>query len=72
MKTPKHYMAIDQYGHSYHGLENPRKDLLSKLCRKHAQKMYVDGIDGGTYQTGYIIAGLWLSIYQVIPMRKAA
>lgn len=24
----KMYMAIDQYGHTYHGLKHPRKDFV--------------------------------------------
>ena len=64
------FMAIDQYGTTYHGLTHPRKDLLDKLCRSSASKMYVDSKDGKTYHTGYVIAGLWLTVYSVQPMRK--
>ena len=28
----KMYMAIDQYGHTYHGLKHPRKDLCERRC----------------------------------------
>jgi len=65
------YMAINQYGDTYHGLEYPRKDLLERLCRKHADKMYVDSKDGSTFQTGYVIGREWLTVYKVFPMRKA-
>lgn len=34
----KMYMAIDQYGHTYHGLKHPRKDLYERLCRSHVEK----------------------------------
>lgn len=27
----KMYMAIDQYGQTYHGLKHPRKDLCERL-----------------------------------------
>lgn len=66
------FMAIDQYGKTYHGLKNPRKDLLDLFGRKHADKMYCDGKDGKSYHIGYIIGGFWLSVYEVIPMRKMA
>ena len=38
----KMYMAIDQYGHTYHGLKHPRKDLCERLCCSHVEKMYQD------------------------------
>lgn len=58
------YMAIDQYGQTYHGLKNPRKDLLARLYRSHADKMYQDP-DGR--HVGYVIGGLWLTLYKVTP-----
>ena len=58
-------MAIDQYGQTYHGLEYPRRDLLRVLGRKHASKMYVDRADGKALHIGYVIAGLWLTVYEV-------
>jgi hypothetical protein len=59
------YVAVDQYGHFY-GLKtkHPRKELLEKFCRQHADKMYVDG-SFGTLHVGYIIAELWLNVYGV-------
>jgi hypothetical protein len=61
----KDTMAIDQYGHAYHGLGNhPRKALLERLDRKRASKMYVD-TKTGTKHIGYIIRGLWLTVYNV-------
>jgi len=36
------YMAIDQYGTTYHGLTRPRKDLMERIGRKHVAKMYTD------------------------------
>jgi hypothetical protein len=63
-------MAIDQYGHAYHDLgERPRKELLKRFGRKHASKMFIDDKDGKSYHTGYVIAGLWLSLYKVEPVR---
>jgi hypothetical protein len=66
----KQYMAVDQYGQTYHGLTHPRKDLMKRLYNQHVTKMYADGKDGKTYQRGYVIGGQWLSVYEVIPTRK--
>ena len=65
------FMAIDQYGHTYHGLTNPRKDLCERLGKKHVEKMYRDGKDGVALWVGYIIGGLWLELFEVKPVRKA-
>ncbi len=65
----KQYMAIDQYGHTYHGLTHPRRDLMNRLCCKHAEKMYVD-TDEGAKHIGYVIAGLWLTLYEVKTYEK--
>jgi hypothetical protein len=71
MKTTKNYMGIDQYGHTYHGLgKHPRKALMDKIGNKHVSKMYADGKDGKVYHTGYVIGGLWVSLYEVTPLRK--
>ena len=66
------FMAIDQYGNTHHGLEHPRKDLLERLGRKHAEKMYVDTKDGTAKHIGYVIAGLWLTVYEVKRWENAA
>lgn len=67
------YMAIDQYGQTHHDLgPHPRKGLLEKLGRKHASKMYVDKADGTTKHVGWIIGGLWLTVYEVRRMERAA
>ncbi len=65
----RNYMAIDQHGQTFHNLgAYPRKALLERLSAKHCSKMYVgDGI-----HTGYVIAGLWLSVYEVRPMHEIA
>ena len=59
------YMAVDQYGNHYYGLVHPRKDLLERLDRKHANKMYMDYKDGSYKHVGYVIAGLWLDVYKI-------
>lgn len=71
MNSNKRYMAVDQYGHTVHGMTHPRKDLMVRAGVQHAEKMYVDGKDGKTYHTGYIVAGCWYTVYEVTPMRKA-
>ena len=68
----KHYMAIDQYGKTYHGLKHPRKELMERLCNQHCSKMYVDTTNGKSYHVGYVIGDHWLNIYEVIPWRKEA
>lgn len=61
----KQFMGIDQYGTTYHNLTKPRKDLLNRLDRKHCEKMYQDDLIGGFTHIGYIIAGLWITIYEL-------
>lgn len=74
-------MAIDQHGHTEHGLgAHPRQALLSRLCRKGARKMYCDyrnpSDPEGTYphtrHTGYIIGGRWLTLYNVTAWKGRA
>jgi len=64
-KTMLGYMAIDQHGTTYHFAAPPRKWLLNRFGRQHAKKMYVDTKDGGHRHIGYVIAGLWLTVYRV-------
>lgn len=66
------FMAIDQYGQSYHGLVKPRRDLLRRIGRKHASRMFRDKKDGQAVHVGWIIGGLWLTIYEVTPMELEA
>jgi len=64
------YMAIDQYGNTFHSLTHPRKDLMVRLNRKHASKMYMDKNDGSAVHVGYVIAGHWLTVYRVERMER--
>lgn len=66
------YMAIDQYGNTFHGLKHPRKELLERLGYTHAQKMYQDKTDGSTVHVGYVIGGHWLTLYKVEPVENPA
>ena len=62
------YMARSQHGTTYH-LTNPKKSpraqLLLKCGSKHADRMYVDNIDGISKQRGYIVGREWFTIYEV-------
>ena len=68
---PKQYMAIDQYGETYHSLGAfPRKALCERLNCKHVSKMFVDSKDGKqTFFVGYVIGKQWLNLYEVTPVR---
>ena len=66
---PTETMAVDQYGNTYHALgKHPRSELMKRLGCKHAERMYVDDLEGKSYHIGWIIAGHWLTIYHVSPM----
>lgn len=66
MKSINNLMAMDQYGQTYHDLGKfPRKELLGRLGYNYAEKMYVDTTKGITKHVGYIIGGLWLTLYKV-------
>lgn len=55
------YIAIDQHNQIFYNLTHPRKDLMKQLNRKHVEKMY---INNGVH-IGYVIAGHWLTIYEI-------
>lgn len=66
-------MAIDQYGQTFHNLgQHPRKELLKRLGRSKASPMYVDKKDRKTCKIGWIIGGLWLTVYRVERMEIPA
>ena len=64
------YLGIDQYNNKYHMDKYPRKELLEQLGSKHADKMYCDLKNGGVREKGYIISGLWISIYRISTWKK--
>jgi len=64
------YMAIDQYGTTYHGLKHPRKELMERLGYRSASRMYVENKEGKTFHVGYVIGQHWLTVYRVEPMRN--
>ncbi len=63
------YMAIDQYGQTYHGLTHPRKELMERLYNKHCSKMYID-TKNGTKHIGYVIGQYGLTLYKIERMEK--
>jgi len=66
------YLGIDQYGQRYKIDKHPRKELLEQLGRSNASKMYCDTKAGKVRHDGYIIAGLWISVYRVCEWKQAA
>lgn len=63
----KNYIGIDQYGQVYKNLgKYPRKGLLEQLYASNASKMYQDKKNGDTMHVGYIVGGLWITLYEII------
>lgn len=57
---------VDQYGNKFYAA------TITELRAKHGitgkvSKLYVDGVDGNTYHTGYVIGAHWFTVYT--PMR---
>lgn len=64
-------VAIDQYGSCiFIPGKHPRKELLSKLYAKHADKIYYSKRDGSTFHIGYIIQRRWFTLYQMRELPK--
>jgi hypothetical protein len=60
------HIGFDHHGGAYHDLgPHPRKELLARLGRKSAAKMYRDGANGAVHHVGYIIAGLWIELFRI-------
>jgi hypothetical protein len=67
----KNSMGIDQYGTTYHNLgQFPRKELLNRLGRRRASKMYVDRKNGTPAHVGYVIGSLWITLYTITPFAR--
>lgn len=68
-------VAIDQYGNLWYFGKHCRKDLSDQIPGK-VSKMYIDSTerrrtnksDLKTYHIGYIIGGLWLTVF--VPARE--
>ena len=66
------FMAIDQYGQTYHDLgSHPRKKLIERIGSGHVSKMYLDKKDGGSVHVGYVIGQHWLTLYEVKPFERS-
>lgn len=66
------FMAIDQYGQTYHELGNhPRKELIERIGNRHVSKMYQDRKDGSVVHVGYVIGQHWLTLYEVNPFERS-
>lgn len=71
MHNPLGYLGIDQYGDKYIlKSQYPRKELLEYFGRKHASKMYTDLKSGGHKESGYVIAGHWITLYRVFEWKE--
>ncbi len=67
--TSKRHVGVDQYGETYWLGRCPRKELLEKLGRSRAQKMYRDDTSQqGRHHVGYVIAGLWIEVFTLVPL----
>ena len=60
-------MGIDQYGGTYHDLgAHPRGELLRRLGRKGASKIYRDSkVTGEVRHVGYAVGRLWVELFTV-------
>lgn len=68
---PLGFLGIDQHGAKYimNGVKSPRKWLLDHFGRKSAAVMYHDWKSGGPpARCGWIVAGLWITVYRVMPL----
>ena len=45
----------------------PRKALLTQTGYKHAEKIYIDKMDGTAVHVGYIVGREWYTLYNVTP-----
>jgi hypothetical protein len=64
-------MGIDQYGYHHDDLgKHPRKELMRRLGRASARKMYHDDKNGNVKHIGYIVSGLWVRLYTVTPLDR--
>lgn len=60
------YMATDQFGNTYHDLgAHPRKELMQRIGKKSARKMYVDSKTGTAKHIGWVIGKHWLTVLEV-------
>ena len=61
-------LYVDQYGGRWHA--STVKELRDAIGGGRVSRMYVDGKDGKTYHTGYVVGQLWCNAY--VPYRAEA
>lgn len=61
-------LYVDQYGKRFRARLVSELRAQIKNGKSRVSKMFVDGNDGNTYLTGYVIGGHWLRAY--VPMRN--
>ena len=66
MKTQVRYIARNQMGDVHICVTRwPRRELKAISNGGRISKMYVDGEDGNAQHVGYVIGGLWWTLYKV-------
>jgi len=50
----------------------PRAGLLRALGRKHADPIYRDRADGRPRSVGWVVAGVWWDVFQLVPLSECA
>ena len=66
------FVAHDQWGNTFFLGKHPRKQLLEKMGKKHAEKIYVDvkNDDGSitTIHSGWKIGNSWFDVFRLEPL----
>lgn len=64
-------MYIDQYGYKYFAstIKELKKEV-SPYGNPSVSKMYIDGKDGNTYHTGYVVGTHWCTAYKPIRIKQ--
>lgn len=72
MPKERNWMAHGHDGSSIkYRSTSARKGLLATLGATNAIRQYTDDKAGRSWHTGYIVKGVWYTLYEVIPMRRA-
>jgi hypothetical protein len=61
------YMARDQHGETIHmpNTKFPRAELLKRLGKTSATRLFIDGADGRPKHIGYVVGRRWFTILEV-------
>lgn len=72
------FLTVDQFGNKTILKDIKHKTLRERFCAGKIVGMFCDSVGGGkTYQTGFVIgqghgnSSLWLTVYELTPMKKA-